>query len=653
MKTASRIPVPESKKATVVDVAKHRRTSSATSTPAPGPKFGSRRLVLPGALKVLENGKMRRQLKRMPREADVSHAQNRTIGTPDSSATGGTADIPSLSHSLNSTPIGTFAPNSPELGSQGAARYWSDEATTVHSRTAQNSTPAQNGSQPGYSVSSHRATFLDADSDDELALPTRAPPSTSPYTLPLQTIHSEALLSTREADQQAAAYDELERTLSRLEGQGSPPKTEINEQKMMQMFGHLKRAAKKVDNSTDIAEHAAMAEKYLAKHRSNSEGMNVGASKTAPSLRKEPSVHAARDHIDSSCPAGKKKDTAISKWSDTTPSDKDLSPVAGGLRPTIGHVLSQSTGNTFASNDTNEVGVADRYPSRVPTGGSIVGDDTSALQADGSRPTADSVMISTTSRRESSPTLGKGSKAALQKGSVRAARERIKLTNASFTRTTMAAESKRATKMPTPNTKPLRTSDRQSRGRTSPSQQRDTVQMMNQADMPVGSNGLGSPNSANLRKVPRSRSRSRYVLDNINGLLSGRRERKSDIAAMSKLPRTEPKTLIPTPVVSSIPATPDNDAVPAYLREQVAGGSPSTATNSKSTVTASSKVEQASTAAATAMPFDTQAVLELTEHIRSKAERESNAQRKARLINFAKVSHSKARTLRPCLRDLY
>lgn len=195
--------------------------------------------------------------------------------------------------------------------------------------------------------------------------------------------------------------------------------------------------------------------------------------------------------------------------------------------------------------------------------------------------------------------------------------------------------------MPTPNTKPLRTSDRQSRGRTSPSQQRDTDQLPNQADMLVGSNGPEPPNSANLQKVPRSRSRSRYVLDKINGLLSGRRERKSDVDAMPKLPRTEPKTLIPTPVVSSTPATPVNDAIPGYLQERDANGSPSTATISRSTITAPSKVEEANTTAATAMPFNTQAVLELTEHIRSKAERENNAQRKARLINFAKVSYLK------------
>jgi len=643
MKTASRIPVPESKKATVVDVAKHRRSSCATSTPALGPKFGSRRLVSPRALKVLENGKMRRQLKRMPREVDVSHAHDRSMGIPDSSATGGTADLPSLSHSLNSTPIGTFTPNSPELGSEGAARHWNNEGATVHSQTAHYPTSAQNGSSLGYSVTSHRATFLDADSEDELTLPARAPPSTSPYTLPLQTIHSEALLSTRGVDQQAAAYDKLERTLSRLEGQGSPPKTEIDEQKMMHMFGHLKRAAKKADNNVDIAEHAAMAEKYLAKHRSNSEGMNVGTSKAAPSSIKVPLIHRAQDQIDSSCPAGK-TNTALSKWSDTTPSDKELSPAAEGLRNTIGHVLSQSTEHTIESKDTNEAGVADRYPSRIATGSSFSVKDAPALQAHGSEPTADSVMTSATSRRESSPTLGKGSKATLQKGSVRAARERIKLTNPSFTRTTMAAESKKSARMPTPNTKPLRTSDRQSRGRASPSQAHETSQLPNQADIAVSPDYFQPRNLADVQKAPRSRSRSRYVLDKINGLLSGRRDRKSDVDAMPKLPSTEPKTLIPTLVTSATPASPGNDAVPAYLHEQDAIGSPSMATISRSTVTPSSKIEEGNTAAPAAMPFDTQAVLELTEHIRSKAERESNAQRKARLINFAKVSYASLKT---------
>ena len=67
-KTASRVPIPSTKKATVIDVKKGRARTS--HVPKLVPSFGSRHLASPEPSKVLDSGKIRQQLDRMPTNAN-------------------------------------------------------------------------------------------------------------------------------------------------------------------------------------------------------------------------------------------------------------------------------------------------------------------------------------------------------------------------------------------------------------------------------------------------------------------------------------------------------------------------------------------------------------------------------------------------------
>jgi hypothetical protein len=150
-----------------------------------------------------------------------------------------------------------------------------------------------------------------------------------------------------------------------------------------------------------------------------------------------------------------------------------------------------------------------------------------------------------------------------------------------------------------------------------------------------------------ILQVPRSRSKSRYVFDKINGLFSGRRDRRE-----SKLPPVPPvkdsfdhtrSPLTPrevrtsslsspilagpkVPPLTKMPTiSPPVDAVHPALRS-----APSSASVAPSTTTVGSDADYEGRRSLQA----------LSEKLLGRAIRESDPARKERLLNFAKVSHS-------------
>jgi len=139
-----------------------------------------------------------------------------------------------------------------------------------------------------------------------------------------------------------------------------------------------------------------------------------------------------------------------------------------------------------------------------------------------------------------------------------------------------------------------------------------------------------------IRQLPRSRSKSRYVFDKINGLFSGRRDRRE-----SKLPPTPPVkdsfdhpryavapkevlTGSKVPLLTKMPTiSPPVDAVHPALRS-----APSSASVAPSTTTVGSDADYEGRRSLQA----------LSEKLLGRAIREGDPAKKERLLNFAKVA---------------
>ncbi len=205
-----------------------------------------------------------------------------------------------------------------------------------------------------------------------------------------------------------------------------------------------------------------MAEKYLAERSSAASATDKRQNDVIESSGESDRSRPEQKTL-STC-KGKRKPAAGSKWSDSTPSDNAASP------PTHRHLASQrepskhSRKSAGVSKASSNEAVSIGYPSCVATTSSDA--DTHDVNEPAVAPHV--------SRRRSSPTLGKEGK---QKhlGSVKTAREGIKVATASYARTTASADSRKIARMPTPNTKafsfaePPHARGRQPSGRHNPS----------------------------------------------------------------------------------------------------------------------------------------------------------------------------------------
>ena len=429
LKTASRIPISDAQKATVVDVRKNRL--SASSMPKAGMSFGSRRLASPDALKILENGKMRRQLKRATDENTSVAQLERTWTSGSSATTVATNEIPSLSHSLNSSPDHTLAPNSPDMS------HSAPSSTQNHQLPQSWTKPTYVGKHDASRLPSNRRPSFHEDMfEDQAYSSARLPPQTSPFTEPLQTIPSEAALSINSANQERKPSSEFTRTLSRLEGRDTPQVPEFDSQTFMQHYGQLTRKDGCNSHHNDtIMENAAAAEKFLAQRQTNGD-MN-GLLPSSQSTEENDVAFEAPEKPDDSH-AEYKISIPVSKWSESTPSDKGLSPPDEGLLIGQESPTNRLPQKSYISKDLPDVPESIRFTSRLPA----------RTHGAGHKPPRQSVFR-TFARRKSSPTLGQPK----TPGSVRAAREGLQESTPSFARTTASAESKKSTKMPTPNTK--------------------------------------------------------------------------------------------------------------------------------------------------------------------------------------------------------
>ncbi|KAK6441145.1 hypothetical protein LTR95_002616, partial [Oleoguttula sp. CCFEE 5521] len=178
-KTASHIPLSAPKKATLVDI-KGRR-SSAIPTPLKserGLSFGGRRIESPDPLKILDHGIKRRQLRR--------------ANTNETSSTVSTVPTRVL-NSDATPPLGYSKPGS--LDSTAGSSTEDEEEVTTPSDTSLYF--VKHGYKPKHlskvSGSHYAGATLKVYDEAEVILG-KPPPSNSPFTGPLQTIPSEALL---------------------------------------------------------------------------------------------------------------------------------------------------------------------------------------------------------------------------------------------------------------------------------------------------------------------------------------------------------------------------------------------------------------------------------------------------------------------------
>lgn len=327
-KTASRIPLPDQKKATLVDI-KTRRTSGI---PMPkfdrGLSFGGRRIDSPDPLKVLDHGIKRRQLQR--------------ANTGGSSSTAST--VPTRLLGANTPPLDRSKANTPD-STRGSTAEEEEEITTPSDKPTHF---VKHGYKPKHvsraSGSHYAGATLKVYDEAEVVLG-RPPPSNSPFTGPLQTIPSHSTLPLqaisdcdsleqdshpktvikptefsafahrlsvledsrdlfaadrynrasligsetkselvellREAEHEDAFISqcgatgldaetkaEITSTLGMLEGRCGPRETNVNLDHLSRMFGRLKTGFEKAPKSAAFVEDATVAERFLARRES-------------------------------------------------------------------------------------------------------------------------------------------------------------------------------------------------------------------------------------------------------------------------------------------------------------------------------------------------------------------------------------------------
>lgn len=481
------------KKATLVDIRSRRFSGAATpkSERGGGLSLGRGRLDAPEALKILDQGMKRRQLKR-----------SNTNGSTESSTTAYTNIHDPMAASASSQDRSS----SPE-GTTGASSSEGEEIITPTDKPFGFTMEAlkPKGLQRSESFSRDTGVKL---SDGAFSALGKAPPSNSPYTQPLTTIPSQsalpvpataqspltaadrhhrkssdlAALTRRLSDLQDAHADHtaryigqkapapestrfsliellneyerederlsqegrsaldketrehITRTLSQLEGRGSPQQEGIDNEKLLTMFGHLRRGLERAPKATSFVEDAAMAQKFLDPPAGVPQPLNVRSQRTElgkPSLQPIEPV--------------------ASKWSESTSSDKGISPTSDRVFPANtqrdqGNVACSQQPTRAPPEPPRSIG----YPSRIPNKANV-------LIGPGEQGPATPRPV----RRTSSPTLGGQRKP----GSVKAARETMHQMRGGFARTTASAESKKTTKTPASSHRALSTVNEFERGR--------------------------------------------------------------------------------------------------------------------------------------------------------------------------------------------
>ena len=507
--TASRIPLPDQKKATLVDI----KTRRISGIPVPkfdrGLSFGGRRIDSPDPLKVLNHSIKRRQLQR--------------ANTGGSNSTAST--VPTRFLGTNTPPVNRSKANTPE-STMGSTSEEEEEITTPSDKPTHF---VKHGYKPKHvsraSGSHYAGATLKVYDEAEVVLG-RPPPSNSPFTGPLQTIPSQSTLPLqalsnrgspeqdshpkvvikptefsafaqrlsvledsrdlfaadgynrtsligsetkselvellREAEHEDALISqcgargldaetkaEITSTLGMLEGRCGPTDTTVNLDHLSRMFGRLRTGFEQAPKSAAFVEDATVAERFLARRETVK---SKSSSKKSPD--KADGVFAtpltAYKDSDAASQLSRSK-TVASKWSSSTASAKEHPlPFTNTSRPkTFGMEFGDSPPTLPPKHLANGKPKSIGYPSRTPgKAHRLLGTDEQDI-----RPHKPAT------RRESSPTLG-----TKIPGSVRAAREKAR--DVSGSRVNKASTTK-VEKLPTSNTKVIKLSEDPPRGRLS------------------------------------------------------------------------------------------------------------------------------------------------------------------------------------------
>ncbi|KAK4555970.1 hypothetical protein LTR86_007190 [Recurvomyces mirabilis] len=664
-KTASRIPIPEPTKGMLVDV--RPRGSTYTTTPSikstykstKAPSFGTRRLDAAGALEKLDQGMKRRQLSQLKRTTDFDSSTT-TLSTIDKTYGRSAGSVTERSHA--STPDNTFATSSSD-----------DEEVVTPSWP--HGTFYDSDDPHRYDHTSPAAFYRHtAASPFDNAAPSlsKGPPSTSPYTVPLQTIPSQAALplytdveepldmspitskitSLRDrlsisqegrpndnpkqswrqqplstnysfmdlldeyTDQDGRISTEglapldkearkhITRTLSILEGKGAPFQNKVDEGTIQERFGHVKCGMDRATKEASFMNNAAAAQKFLAQDNSMVDDADVHG------LLLEAKSHKT-DVINDIKPQLPQIEPIASKWSDSTSSIQAIFPDLVDISPrqtVIDNAIPQIQRKAVPE-PPRSIG----YPSRVES------KKVMALIGPGS---ADLSPLGGPPRRLSSPSLGKR-----KPGSVKTARETLQ--GRGFSRPTASAEAKKAPKMPTPNTKPFNLTGGSHRGRK-----------------PSAEKGRSQSEGNNEQQAKRARSRSRLVIDKLQGMFSHRRDKRA--SDMPQIPavaedgasKEEEQSTGRTVAISKPPklagsSTMDPRTLPVHHTPQRKDSRSTSVATPPSTIDKSDPAHD-----------DRSSVLSWGEKLRAKAARESDPVRKLRLLEFVQVlreSHENAR----------
>lgn len=605
--TSSRLPM---RQGTAVD---HKLSGVAKS-----PSLEARSKVSPHTFKVLGQGIKRRELQRSNTNASTASnvsAISRVQQTAD--AMQGTQAHPTTP---NTEPARSASPE--------------DDSTTPVSRMSSLSRSLRSLDEDGIPK-------IWGEAESRFA---RAPPSCSPFTGPLQTIHSQAALplasdassstlvneipsdipqlnafpappsiiqqqgvarlegsactavhhSADSQDSYAETDTQLRRTLSKLNGEGSPPKTVVDEQGFNSMFKgmHLKqgRDAPKISS---ICAEAANAELYLQRGQQEPRTSRVTFSDMPERSSIQPDPKAPSQPANTS--QAHHMPTA-SKWSASTPSALGTSAGSNDLpTPTaiVPEIPAKDPNRSIGYISSNEVG----------------------LQMSGKRRTGQSVGHSS---RNSSPTLGLGKH---PKGSVKNARAQIAERTGNFARPTASAESKKTSRSPRASTVPSVPPHDHQRGRDSP-------------NGPTAVKAT-SPDQA---KPVRSRSKSRLVFDKLHGIL--KRDKKVQHAPVPPLPTPsvpldELRRAAPSPVIRI--SRNDSRRVRTSKNLSKSPSWPQSKRDSRATVAslASGAILGEEDARASDSSDQSSSVKSLVDKVMKKADLEINPERKHRMLTFA------------------
>jgi hypothetical protein len=684
-KTASRIPLPDQKKATLVDIKGGRFSGIPVPKFERGLSFGGRRIDSPDPLKVLDHGIKRRQLQR--------------ANTGGSSSTAST--VPTRLLGNGTPPVDRSKANTPDstLGSS------SDEEEEITTPSDKPTHFVKHGYKPKHvnsnSGSHYAGATLKVYDEAEVVLG-RPPPSNSPFTGPLQTIPSQSTLPVqslsdrdslerdsrpkfvvkptefsafaqrlsvlegsndlftaprsdrkspigsdtkselvdllREAEHEdalisqcgatgldAETKESITSTLGMLEGRCGPTNTTVDLDHLSRMFGRLKTGFEKAPKSAAFVEDATVAERFLARHEStaskdSSMSLRVSVDKnigTPPATRK--------DDDDAVSQLSRSK-TVASKWSTSTVSAKEHAvPSAGSTsRPnTFGLHFEDLPPVLPPKHQANEKPKSIGYPSRTPgKAHRLLGTDEPSIGAN--RPAA---------RRVSSPTLG-----VKVPGSVRAARE--KACDAVGSRVNNASSTK-LDKLPTSNTKVFKVSEDPPRGRL-PSAEKPGLRGSTKVTQQVSHSPFAHDANAS-DQIPRSRSKSRYVLDKINGLFSAKRDKHN-----SQLPPVPPvkdslehERLLPTPKridTLGSPLAKGSRASPVTKMPTICPSVDNIHPALRCAPSSASVVHSMMTIGSNADYQDRRSLQALSENLIGRAKEEGDPAKKERLLNFAKVS---------------